>query len=58
LDSDDKKTSDSCFEFDEDNSEIVEEKANRLEIQTDSNLHDKEHIETKEDKIAIEQREN
>ena len=55
LENDDEESNDSGFESDEDISEIVEENANRFEIHTNSNVPDWERIETKKDKIAIEQ---
>ena len=58
LDSDDEESSDSCFESDEDSREIVEENANRFEIRTKSNLPNWERIETRENKIVIEQGKN
>jgi len=38
----------------EDSGKQVEENGHRFEIHTDSNSHDWERIETKEDKIALE----
>ena len=55
LDSDDEESNNSGFEYDEDNRKIVEEDANRFEINIDSNLPDWKLIETKKGKIAIEQ---
>ena len=58
LDSDDEDMNDSGFESDENSDERVEENVNRCEIHTDSNLPYWEHIETKEENIAIEQGKN
>ncbi len=54
LDSDDEETNDSSFESKQ-SGETAEQKLNRFEIHTDSDLLVWERIETKEDKITIEQ---
>jgi hypothetical protein len=55
LDSDNEKTNDLGFEYDEESGERVEENVNRFEIHTESNSLDWERIENEEDTIAFEQ---
>ena len=55
LDSDDEKSNDSSFKFDEPSGEVAEYNVPRLEIQSNSNLCVAERNEADDDEIAIEQ---
>ncbi len=55
LDSDDKESNDSSFEFDEHGGEMAEYNVPRFEIQSNSNLCVAERNKTDNDEIAIEQ---